>query len=76
MQGIFAAIYTFLALKFIPFINLDIVAASVSGSESIATLNSNTAALYSYFYDFGIFVIGVVCVLIIFNVFQKIYTKV
>lgn len=76
LQGIFAAIYTFLALKFIPFINLDIVAASVSGSESIATLNSNTAALYSYFYDFGIFVIGVVCVLIIFNVFQKIYTKV
>lgn len=76
LQGIFEAIYTFLALKFIPFINLDIVAASVSGSESIATLNSNTAALYSYFYDFGIFVIGVVCVLIIFNVFQKIYTKV
>lgn len=76
LQGIFAAIYTFLALKFIPFINLDIVAASVSGSESIATLNSNTAALYSYFYDFGIFVIGVVCVLIIFNLFQKIYTKV
>ena len=76
LQGIFAAIYTFLALKFIPFINLDIVAASVSGSESIATLNSTTDALYSYFYDFGIFVIGVVCVLIIFNLFQKIYTKV
>lgn len=76
LQGIFAAIYTFLALKLIPFINLDIIAASVSSSESIATLNSTTNALYSYFYDFGIFVIGIVCVLIIFNLFQKIYTKV
>lgn len=73
LQGTFAAIYTFLALKFIPFINLDIVATA---SDLSSTLTSTTNALYTYFYDFGIFVIGVVVVVIIFNLFQKIYTKV
>ena len=73
LQGIFAAIYTFLALKFIPFINLDIVATA---SNFSSTLTSTTNALYAYFYDLGIFVIGVIVVVIIFYLFQKIYVKV
>ena len=51
MQGIFAAIYTFLALKFIPFINLDIIQTSSTTSNSLDTLTNATNALYSYFYD-------------------------
>ena len=76
MQGIFAALYTFLALKFIPFINLDIVETSVSNASSIDLLTSGTNALYSFFYDFGIFVIGVIIVLILFGLFKRIYEKI
>ena len=76
MQGIFASIYTFLALKFIPFINLDILEASASNTSSLNTLTSATNAFYSFFYDFGIFVIGVILVLIIFCLFKRFYEKV
>lgn len=76
MQGIFASIYTFLALKFIPFINLDLVETSSSNVSSIDTLTSATHAFYSYFYDFGIFVIGVILVFIVFLLFKRIYEKV
>lgn len=76
MQGIFAAFYTFLALKFIPFINLDIVETSTYNSGSLDTLASSTNALYSFFYEFGIFIISIVLVLVIFNLFKKIYNKV
>lgn len=40
MQGIFAAIYTFLALKFIPFINLDIIQTSSTSSNSLDALTN------------------------------------
>ena len=76
MQGIFASIYTFLALKFIPFINLDILETSASNANSLETLTSATNAFYSFFYDFGIFVIGVILVLIIFCLFKRFYEKV
>ena len=76
MQGIFASIYTFLALKFIPFINLDIVQTSSTTSNSLDTLTNATNALYSYFYDLGIFVIGVIIVFAIFGIFKRIYRKI
>ncbi len=72
MQGIFAAIYTFLALKFIPFINLDIIQTSSTTSNSLDTLTNATNSLYSYFYDLGIFVIGVIIVFIILVLSKKI----
>lgn len=76
MQGIFASIYTFLALKFIPFINLDIIQTSSTTSNSLDTLTNATNALYSYFYDLGIFVIGVIIVFAIFGIFKRIYRKI
>ena len=72
MQGIFASIYTFLALKFIPFINLDIIQTSSTTSNSLDTLTNATNSLYSYFYDLGIFVIGVIIVFIILVLSKKI----
>ena len=76
MQGIFAAIYTFLALKFIPFINLDIISTSSTTSNSLDTLTNATNSLYSYFYDLGIFVIGVIIVFAILGLFKRIYKKI
>ena len=76
MQGIFAAIYTFLALKFMPFINLDIVPTSISSSNNMEVLTNATNSLYSYFYDLGIFVIGVIIVFIILGTFKMIYRKI
>lgn len=76
MQGIFASIYTFLALKFIPFINLDIIQTSSTTSNSLDTLTNATNSLYSYFYDLGIFVIGVIIVFAIFGIFKRIYRKI
>lgn len=48
LQGIFAAFYTFLALKFIPFINLDLVETSNLLSNSLTTPNP----IYTFFYNF------------------------
>ena len=48
LQGIFAAFYTFLALKFIPFINLDLVETSNLLNNSLTTTNP----LYTFFYNF------------------------
>ena len=76
LQGFVASIYTFLALKFIPFINLDIVETSSINSAKLEVLNSTTNAIYSYFYDFGIFVIAISILFIIFNLFKKLYNKV
>ena len=45
MQGIFAAVYTFLVLKFIPYINLDIVETSASNVRSIDTLTTRSQCL-------------------------------
>ncbi len=76
MQGIFAGLYTFLTLRFIPFINLDITETSTSNSIPLDVLTSNTNISYTFFYDFGIFVIGVILVLIIFYLFKRFYEKV
>ena len=72
LQGIIASIYTFLALKFIPFINLDIIEASNINASSIEVLNSSSNSFYSFFYDFGIFVIAISIVFVFFNIFKKI----
>ena len=77
LQGIFAAIYTFLALKFIPFINLDIVETSSKIAQTdINVLTQANNSLYSFFYDFGIFVIGIAIVFVIFRLFKKLYENV
>lgn len=73
LQGILASIYTFIALKFIPFINLDIVQTS---SNNINSLSTATNTLYSYFYDFGIFIIVIFIIFLIFFLFRKFYDKV
>lgn len=76
LQGIIAAIYTFLALKFIPFINLDIVETSSTNVTNLEILNSTTNSIYTYFYELGIFVIFVSVLFVILNIFKKIYNKV
>ena len=76
MQGILAAIYTFLALKFIPFINLDIIQTSSTSSNSLDILTNATNALHAYFYDLGIFVIGIIIVFTILGIFKRIYRKI
>lgn len=69
LQGIVASIYTFLALRFLPFLNLDVVQTS---SLLNASTNFNSA-FYSFFYNFGIFVIAIALVICIFKVFNNIY---
>lgn len=73
LQGIIAGIYTFIALKLFPFINLDIVQTS---ANNISSLTSVTNTLYAYFYNFGIFIIAIIILLIIFSLFKKLYEKV
>lgn len=73
LQGIIAGIYTFVALKIFPFINLDIVQTS---ANNISSLTSVTNTLYAYFYNFGIFIIAIIILLIIFSLFKKLYEKV
>ena len=68
MQGIFAGIYTFIALKCIPFINLDLIETSSNISTSISQTNST---IFSFFYNFGILVIGIMFVILIFNLFNR-----
>lgn len=92
LQGIFAACYTFLALKFIPFINLDVVQTSSTTPQNGIELLSNSTAtesginflsastttefLQSFFYDFGIFMLLLFAVFTIFFIFRKVYDKV
>ena len=76
LQGFLAALYTFIALKFIPFINLDIVTAPSANMSKLNLLDSTTYSIYSYFYDFGIFVIAVSVIFVIFSIFKKIYSKI
>lgn len=75
LQGFVASIYTFLALKLIPFINLDIVETSSINVNQLEILNTATSSIYSYFYNFGILVIAISILFIIFNIFKKIYSK-
>ena len=72
LQGIIAGIYTFLALKFLPFLNLDIVQTS-SLLDGSSNLNNAFNGIYSFFYDFGIFVIAIILVIFIFKVFNNVY---
>ena len=72
MQGILASIYTFLALKFIPFINLDIVETSSNLSNAITI---QTPHLASIFYDLGVSTICIAIVFVIFKLFNKLYRK-
>ena len=71
LQGFIASIYTFLALKFIPFINLDIVETSSMNVTHLDVLNTVTNSLYSYFYNFGIFIIAISIIFVIFNLLKK-----
>ena len=73
LQGIFASIYTFLALKFMPFINLDIVETANLVSNSISSASNNP--IYLFFYHFGIFTICIILLYIIFNIFNKLYNS-
>lgn len=73
MQGIFAAIYTFLALKFIPFLNLDIV-ETTSNLSTITFLPPNSS-FYSFFYAFGILIIFIMIIMLIFGIFNKLYDR-
>lgn len=74
LQGICASIYTFLALKFLPFINLDIIQANYSLTNNV-NYNVNTFdGLHSFFYNFGIFVIAIIFILLAIKLFNNIYT--
>lgn len=75
LQGFIASTYTFLALKFIPFINLDIVEVSNINTNKLNILSTSTNSIYSYFYNFGVFVIAISILFVIFNIFKKIYNK-
>ena len=72
IQGIFASLYTFLALKFIPFINLDIIETSNNLSNAI-TIQQNP--ITSIFYDIGIATISTAIVFVIIKLFNKVYRK-
>lgn len=70
LQGILASIYTFLLLKFIPFLSLDIVQANATSTNSLVTTS------YSFFYSFGIFVIAVFAICLIFRIFNRLYLRI
>lgn len=70
LQGIFAAIYTFLALKFLPFLNLDIIETSNVTSNALTSFTNTT---YTFFQNLGIFSIGIIIIFVIFKAFDKIY---
>lgn len=72
LQGIFASIYTFLVLKFIPFLNLDITEVSNSLNNGLAIQSNQVSA---FFYNLGIATICFAIVFIIFKLFNKVYEK-
>lgn len=73
LQGIIASIYTFLALKLIPGLNLDIIETSNINVPQLEALNSFTLSIYSFFYSFGLLIIGICALFVIFNIFKKSY---
>ena len=75
LQGIIAAIYTYLALKFIPFINLDIIETSNITATSISAMSSATEFLHTYFYNLGIFTIAIFILVAIYVLFNLIYKR-
>ena len=72
LQGIFAAFYTFLALKFLPFLNLDIIETSNVTSSALTSLANAT---YTFFQNLGIFSIGIIIIFVIFKTFDRIYNR-
>ena len=72
LQGIFAAIYTFLALKLLPFLNLDIIETSNVTSSALTSLANAT---YTFFQNLGIFIIGIIIIFVIFKTFDRIYNR-
>ena len=73
LQGILASIYTFLFLKFIPCLNLDIIEANATNTNSLSNLATTS---YSFFYNFGIFVIAVFVICLIFKIFNSLYLRI
>ena len=73
LQGIIASIYTFLALKLIPGLNLDVIETSNINLSQLESLNSFTLSIYSFFYSFGLLIIGICALFVIFNIFKKSY---
>lgn len=72
LQGILASFYTFLALKFIPFINLDIIETFNNISN---TINFQTNNISSFFYNIGLITIFLALAFIILRLFNKFYRK-
>lgn len=75
MQGFISAIYTFGALKFIPFINLDIIETSTSQATGFQIVNIPSNPIYSFFYDLGLFVIGIAAIIVISRLFKRLNNK-
>lgn len=75
LQGIIAAIYTYLALKFIPFINLDIIETANATATSISAMSSATEFLHTYFYNLGVFTIAIFMLVAIYVLFNLIYKR-
>ena len=75
LQGIIAAIYTYLALKFIPFINLDIIETANATATSISAMSSATEFLQTYFYNLGVFTIAIFMLVAIYVLFNLIYKR-
>ena len=75
LQGIIAAIYTYLALKFIPFINLDIIETTNVTVTSISAMSSATEFLHTYFYNLGVFTIAIFMLVAIYVLFNLIYKR-
>ena len=78
LQGVLASIYTFLALKFIPFLNLDIIQTNslLYSSTSVNNTSNLITTSYSFFYNFGIFIIGIILIFLIFKIFNNLYLRI
>lgn len=78
LQGVLASIYTFLALKFIPFLNLDIIQTNslLYSSTSVNNTSNLITTSYSFFYNFGIFTIAIILIFLIFKIFNNLYLRI
>ena len=75
LQGTIAAIYTSLALKFMPFFNSNIVETFNMSANNISEILSTNNPIYSFFYDFGILIILALIVFVILNLFNQLYNR-
>lgn len=73
LQAIIASIYTFLLLKFVPFLNLDIVQTNTTSTNNVNSFITNS---YSFFYSFGIFIVSVFAICLIFKIFNRLYLRI